>query len=118
MTARAPGEELWQGKVREIACRLLDDQIVDNSQIGCGEAKLREHQIDAVQPECELIPEPAHVCLFEAGTVGDHEGALASVNILERREAANALPPPGMEIGSRQLREPTERVLGRAREVP
>ena len=50
--------------------------------------------------------------------VADDKGALAFVNILERGETPNALPPQGVEIGGRQLREAANGVIGRAREVP
>ena len=50
------------------------------------------------------------VCL-RLGTVGDDKGAFAFVNILERGKAANTLPPPGMQIGGRQLRKAADRVI-------
>ena len=111
MTARAPGKELRQGKRSQVAGSLLDDQIVDDGQVRCREAQLGEHQVDAVHPECELILEPAHVGLLEAGTVGDHKGAFAFVNVLERGKATDTLCSPGVQIGARQLRNPTDRII-------
>ena len=118
MAARAPGDEFWQGKSRQVAGALFDDQIVDHDQIRSGEAQLGKHQIDTVHPKGELVPELAHIRLFEAGTIGDHKGTLAFVNILERGEPADALPPPGMQIRGRELREPANGIIRRAGEIP
>src|SRR5215208_5398272 len=118
MTTRAPREKFWQGKVCQIVRRLFDDKVIDNRQIGRGKAKLGEHQVNAVHPKGKLVLQPAHVSLFEAGSVGDDKGALAFVNTLKRGKPANALPPPGMEVSGRQLREATDRVVGCACNVP
>ena len=52
-------------------------------------------------PNVNLVLKLAHIRLLEAGSIGDDKGAFPFVNILERGETANALPPPGMKIGSR-----------------
>ena len=62
---------------------------------------LGEHQVNAVHPKRELVPELAHVRLLEAGSIGDHKGTFAFVNILEGGKTANALTPPGVQIRSR-----------------
>src|SRR5215211_2649779 len=111
MTAGAPCEELGHCKVGKIVRGLFDDKIVDNSQIRCREAKLGEHEVNSVHPKGKLIFEPTHIRLLEAGSIGDDKSTFSFMNILERGQSTDALTPPGMKIGGRQLRDATNRVI-------
>src|SRR6185503_4989481 len=118
MTARAPCKELWQREGCKLTGGLLDHKIVDNGQIGCRKAQPGEHQVNTVHPKGQFVPELAHISELKAGSVGNDERPLAFVNIFEYGQAANTLASPGMEISSRQFREPTNRVVRRPSEIP
>ncbi len=75
---------------------LFDDQVVDRNQAGGLETQFREHQVDAVEPEGEFILQLRQVGVFQAGTIPDDESPFASMGILQRRQPADALPPPGV----------------------
>ena len=112
VTAGAPGDELGNFEGGEVAGGLFDDEVVDDAQVGGGEAEFGEHQVDAVHPEGELVLEFGEVGVFEGGAVADDEGALAFVRVLERGEATDASAPPRVQIRGGELRQAANPVVG------
>ena len=80
---RTPRQKPGYVELSKIVNGLLNDKVVDHRQKGGGKAKLGKHQVNAIHTEREFIPEFAQVRLFEAGPVGNDEGAFALVNILQ-----------------------------------
>ena len=112
MTMGAPGEEFGEVEGGHFGGALLDDEVVDGDETGGGKTELGEHQVDTVQSEGEFVFEFGEVSLLEGGTVADDESALTFARVLERGEATNALTPPWMEVGGRELRDTAKRVIG------
>ncbi len=109
---RAPGKEFRHGQPANILGALFDHQAVDAQKIGGRKAQLGEDQVDAVHPKGGFVAQPGQIGLFQAGTVADDEAALAAMFILEIRQPADALAPPGMEGGSRPERQALECIAG------
>ena len=112
VTMRAPRNIFWHLEGGHFGGALFDDEIVDVDEAGGGETEFGEHQVDAVHPEGEFVPQFGEVGVLEGRAVADDEGALACVLVLERGEATDALAPPRMEVGGGNLRQAAEGVIG------
>lgn len=103
-----PGDEFWNWKGGDVGHELLDDEVVCDAEVGCCEAPFREREINSVHAEGDLVLQFARVGLLQTGAIPDDEGTFAFVNILQRGEATNALPPPRMKIRGGQFRQASE----------
>lgn len=104
MTMGTPCDEFGNWEGGDIVHELLDDEVVRDAEVGRCESPLGEGEINSVHAEGDLVLQLARVGLLQARTIADDEGALPFVDILQRGEAANALPPPGVEICGGKLR--------------
>ena len=112
MAMRAPGEEFGEVESGHFRGALLDDEVVDGSEVGGGKAQFGEHQIDTVHPEGEFVFELGQVSLLEAGAVADDETALALMDVPIFIHPPAALTPPGMQVGIGHLRQAADGVVG------
>ena len=115
---RPPGDEFGDWEGRDIVHELFDDEVVCDAEVGSGESPLGESEINSVHAEGDLVLQLARVGLLQAGTVADDERALAFVNVLQCREAANALPPPRVKKRRGQLRQTPQSIIRVASELP
>ena len=108
MSVRTPGDEFWNRERVDVVHKLFDDEIVRHAEVGRCESPLGKGEVNSIHAEGDLVLQFACVRPLEAGTVADNEGAFAFVNILQRREPTNTLPPPGVQIRRGQLRQTAE----------
>lgn len=94
MTMGVPCDEFRDCERGDVVHELFDDEVVCYAEVGCCESPFGECEINSVHAEGNLILQFTRISLLQAGTVADDEGALAIVNILQRAEATNTLPPP------------------------
>lgn len=115
---RPPCEKLWHGLGKDLLLELFDDQIINRDKIRGVKSEFGEEQIDPVHPERTFVSQLGEIRLAKGGSIPDDEGTLAFMNILNGPESAHALAPPGVEIGSRQFRKASKRIVGITRNIP
>lgn len=115
---RTPGNEFGNRQRVDVIHELLDDEIVRHTEVGGCESPFGKSEIDSVHAEGDLIFQFARVGALEAWTVADDECAFALVNILQRSEAADALPSPRVKVRGGQLRQTAERIVRVPRKLP
>ena len=118
MTMRTPRDEFWQCERVDVIHELFNDQVIGDAQIGGSESQIRKSQIKAVHAERDLVFQPAEIGLLQAGAIPDDERAFALVNILQSGKTPEALAPPWMQIRNRQLRNPSNCIVGIATDRP
>jgi hypothetical protein len=107
-----PGNKLGNREGGDFLRTLLDDQVVDRSEVGGGEAQFGEQQINAIHPKGEFALEFRQVSLLQTRAITDDETTLPFMKIVILAHSSAALSSPGMQIGIWNLWETAKRVVG------
>ena len=115
---RPPRNELGNGKRNKIVSKLLDDEIIRYTDIGCHKSKFGEGKIKTIHRKGDFVLQLAKVSLIQRRSIAYDKSTFAFVNILQLSQSPDALAPPRMKVRIRQFRDASNRIIGIAGKMP